>query len=360
MSEILIPPKSPGYQLSTIHYRLNFRLPSATSRGVYTVRDVWYVTVLSGNRWGVGECAPLKGLSCDDMPDYANILTSVCRQTENNGYVNIEALRLYPSILFGLETAFRHLETGSFRLWDTPFSRGETGIHINGLVWMAGYDVMLKQVEEKLTAGFRCIKLKVGAIGFEHELDILAHIRKHFNASEVELRLDANGAFTPDQVMEKLNRLSDYDIHSIEQPIRAGQRDYMAQLAELSPIPIALDEELIGCNTPEDKYKLINHIRPQYIVLKPSLHGGMSGCAEWIKEAKAGGTGYWITSALESNIGLNAIAQWCATLDTSMPQGLGTGALFTNNIGLPLHISYTGNADCRPALCWKETQPSLL
>jgi o-succinylbenzoate synthase len=325
---------SSGYQLAMIHHQLTFRTPAGTSRGVYTTRDVWYVTVFSQGRWGVGECAPLPGLSCDDLPDYEKILASVCRKVEETGRLDEEALRPYPSILFGLETAFRHFETGSFRLWDTPFSRGEAGIPINGLVWMGSYEDMLRQAEEKIEVGFRCIKLKIGAIGFEEELALLRHIRKRFSSHEIELRVDANGAFSPEEAPQKLSRLAELDIHSIEQPIRAGQLSEMARLTAQSPIPIALDEELIGYHRVEDKQRLLDAIRPHYIVLKPSLHGGFSGCREWIEEARRRHIGWWITSALESHIGLNAISQWCATLDNPLPQGLGTGEIYN-----PSHLS---------------------
>jgi o-succinylbenzoate synthase len=340
--------------LSIIHYQLNFRHPAGTSRGVYTTRDVWYVTVFSHGRWGVGECAPLPALSCDALPEYEQMLAAICRQIEETGCLDVEALRPYPSILFGLETAFRHFETGSFRLWDTPFSRGQAGIPINGLIWMADYAHMLKQMESKIQAGFRCIKLKIGAIRFEDEWALLRHIRRHFTSNDIELRLDANGAFTPAEALDKINRLAEWDIHSIEQPIQAGQWEEMAYLAAQSPIPIALDEELIGCYRLEDKRRLLDVVRPQYIVLKPSLHGGVSGCGEWIEEASRRQVGWWITSALESNIGLNAIAQWCATFNNPLPQGLGTGALFTNNIALPIQLSAADSLVASPALWWKE------
>jgi hypothetical protein len=257
-------------------------------------------------------------------------------------------------MLFGLETAFRHFETGSFKLWDTPFSRGEAGIPINGLIWMADYANMLKQVESRIQAGYRCIKLKIGAIRFEDEWTLLRHIRRHFTNNDIELRLDANGAFTPAEALDKINRLAEWDIHSIEQPVRAGQWEEMAYLAALSPIPIALDEELIGCCRLEDKQRLLDVVCPQYIVLKPSLHGGVSGCAEWIEEARRRQIGWWLTSALESNIGLNAIAQWSATFNNPLPQGLGTGTLFTNNIALPVQLSVSGSPVASPALWWKK------
>jgi o-succinylbenzoate synthase len=289
-------------------------------------------------RIGLGECAPLPNLSCDDLPEYEEILKAACHRLEETGELDKEALRPYPSILFGLETALQHYNANSFALWDTPFSRGERGIPINGLIWMGDYAQMYHQIEKKMELEFRCIKLKIGAINFEEELSLLRHIRKHFTAREVELRVDANGAFAPENALSKLNRLAELDIHSIEQPIRAGQWEEMARLTKESPIPIALDEELIGCNSLAEKAELLRKISPQYIILKPSLHGGICGCTEWINEATNQNIGWWITSALESNIGLNAIAQWCATLPTTLPQGLGTGMLFTDNVEMPLYI----------------------
>lgn len=243
-------------------------------------------------------------------------------------------------MLFGLETALLNLKNGD-RLFDTAFSRGETGIPINGLVWMGNHEEMLCRMEEKLASGFRCIKLKIGAIDFDQELDLIRRIRDRFSFHEVELRVDANGAFPYDEALYKLELLSQYNIHSIEQPIKAGQWAYMADLCRESPLPIALDEELIGVNDPEMKRHLLNIIKPRYIILKPSLHGGMAGCREWIKTARDLGIGSWITSALESNIGLNAIAQFASSVygdHITMPQGLGTGQLFTDNIPMPLEI----------------------
>lgn len=319
---------------------LHFKQPAGTSRGVYTTRRVWYLHLTSDSqpgREGIGECAPLPNLSCDDLPHYEQLLSSLCQEAAQSG-IDYERLRPYPSILFGLETAFRHFERGTASLWDTPFSRGEQGIPINGLIWMGSYTQMLSQIEAKMQAGFRCIKLKIGAINFEEELSLLKIIRRHFSAKEIELRVDANGAFSPAEALEKLQRLSELDLHSIEQPIRAGQWDSMARLSQLSPLPIALDEELIGVHSTSRKKELLETIHPQYIILKPSLHGGLRGSQEWIAAASQLGIGWWITSALESNIGLNAIAQWCATLHNPLPQGLGTGALFTDNIPMPLEV----------------------
>lgn len=329
------------YTIKIVPRRLHFKQPAGTSRGSYTTRDVWYLHLTSDkypDRVGIGECAPLPKLSCDDVPEYELVLARICNEVAGQGGFSVESLRDYPSILFGLETAFRHLERGSLDLWDTPFSRGEAGIPINGLIWMGDYKKMLEQIETKMTTGFRCIKLKIGAINFEEELALLRFIRSHFSAKEVELRVDANGAFAPVDAMEKLKRLAELDLHSIEQPIRAGQWEDMARLTAETPLPIALDEELIGMNIPERKQCLLDSVHPQYIILKPSLHGGMAGGSEWIREAEKRNIGWWITSALESNIGLNAIAQWCATFNNPLPQGLGTGALFTDNVDMPLEV----------------------
>lgn len=328
---------------------LHFKQPAGTSRGVYTIRKIWLIHLSDGQREGVGECAPLPDLSCDAGPDYREALEKVCAEFCSQGHNGdspqcvlsmIPELRDYPSMLFGLETALLNLERGD-RLFDTAFSRGEAGIPINGLVWMGSYEEMLQRMEQKLEQGFRCVKLKIGAIDFDKELDLVKRIRERFSFHEVELRLDANGAFPFEEALYKLELLSQYAIHSIEQPIKAGQWAYMAELCRESPLPIALDEELIGVNDPEMKRHMLNVIKPRYIILKPSLHGGMQGCREWISTAKEQGIGSWITSALESNIGLNAIAQFASDVygdAIRMPQGLGTGQLFTDNIDMGLVI----------------------
>ena len=321
---------------------LHFKQPAGTSRGVYTTRKIWLVRLSDGEREGVGECAPLPDLSCDAMEDeeYRSILNRVCEEFCERQELDNDSWRQYPSMLFGLETAWLNMTNGD-RLFDTAFSRGEVGIPINGLVWMGSYEEMLKRMEEKLEKGFRCVKLKIGAIDFDQELDLVKRIRERFSHHEVELRLDANGAFKYEEALYKLELLSQYAIHSIEQPIKAGQWAYMAELCRESPLPIALDEELIGVNDPEMKRHMLNIIKPRYIILKPSLHGGMQGCREWIETAKDMGIGSWITSALESNIGLNAIAQFASDVygdHITMPQGLGTGQLFTDNIDMGLEI----------------------
>ena len=330
---------------------LHFKQPAGTSRGVYTERRIWLVTVTDGEAVGRGECAPLPDLSCDARVDYGEVLRGFCDQLEQTGEIDYEAMRDFPSMLFGLETALlevrgKRLEVKGKRsglpiLFDTAFCRGEVGIPINGLVWMGNYEEMLQRMEQKLEQGFRCVKLKIGAIDFNQELDLVKRIRDRFSHHDVELRLDANGAFAYDEALYKLELLSQYAIHSIEQPIKAGQWAFMAELCRESPLPIALDEELIGVNDPDMKSHMLNIIKPAYIVLKPSLHGGMMGCREWIAAARQHDVGSWITSALESNVGLNAIAGFCSSVygdNITMPQGLGTGQLFTDNISMPLEI----------------------
>ena len=329
------------FSIEIIPHRLKFKRPAGTSRGVYQEHRVWYVLLrdtADPSHCGIGECAPLPGLSCDDDDSYAETLAAFCRLTEEKQWVDTEMLRNYPSILFGLETALQQYRQHSWQLWKSPFSRGEKGITINGLIWMDDYPSMLQQMASLLARGFHCIKLKIGAIDFEKELALLRMIRSSHAANEVELRVDANGAFSSSDAAAKLERLAELEIHSIEQPIPAGQWQEMARLCASSRLPVALDEELIGIADPAKKRALLETIRPRYIILKPSLHGGISGCSEWISLANELGIGWWITSALESNIGLNSIAQWCATLGNTLSQGLGTGTLYTNNIPLPLEI----------------------
>ena len=329
------------FKTRVIPYTLQFKRPAGTSRGVYHDHKVWYVIVYDEtdpNRWGIGECAPLFDLSCDYDTNYEKTLRSFCLELEKTGKLEPELLRGYPSILFGLETAMQHYEAGCFKLWNTSFASSEKGIPINGLIWMGDYDYMFGQVKTKIEQRFRCIKLKIGAINFEDELNLLRYIRKHFSADQITLRVDANGGFSPNHALEKLKQLAELDLHSIEQPIKAGQWERMAELCDKTPLPIALDEELIGVNEFLDKKELLDVINPQYIILKPTLHGGIYGATEWIEFARSKQIDWWITSALESNIGLNCIAQWCATFDNPLPQGLGTGMLYTNNIDMPLEI----------------------
>ena len=308
---------------------LHFKQPAGTSRGVYTTRRIWLITATdeAGRVTGVGECAPLPQLSCDDIPNYAEELRSFCDEVERTGEIPYEALRPYPSMLFGLESVMPN-----------PNPQTPTPIPINGLVWMGTFEEMHQRIEEKLAAGFHCVKLKIGAIDWDREIALIRFIRERYSREQIELRVDANGGFSVDEAMSRLEELAKYDIHSIEQPIRQHQWAEMASLCQHSPLPIALDEELIGVNDPEEKVRLLDTIRPQYIILKPSLHGGMRGSEEWIRLARERGIGSWITSALESNIGLYAIARFTMQMygpDITMPQGLGTGQLFTDNIELP-------------------------
>lgn len=327
---------------------LHFKEAAGTSRGVYTTHLSYYIKVEQDGIAGVGECSALPDLSCDAMPEtrYEALLGKVCGFVEQTGGIPYEMLRPFPSVLFGLETAFAQLDAGgSWALSSTPFARGEESIPINGLVWMGTFEEMYGRLEAKLRAGFHCVKLKIGAIDFNSELDLVRHIREHFTPEQIELRVDANGGFTPDNAMQRLEALSQYHIHSIEQPIRQHQWRDMACLCRQSPLPIALDEELIGVNNLAQKERLLDEIRPQYIVLKPSLHGGMQGCREWIEMAHERGIGSWITSALESNVGLNAVAHLCADVygpHITMPQGLGTGLLYTDNIPSPLVLRGDG------------------
>lgn len=330
------------YRIDIEERLLHFKQPAGTSRGVYTTRRSWFLTLSDdAGRRGVGECAPLPNLSCDDIPDYGEKLRAVCDQFCSSAVIDYDRLRPFPSMLFGLETALQNLHAGSAKLFETPFGRGEEGIPINGLVWMGTFEEMLSRMEEKMRAGFRCIKLKIGAIDFEQELSLIRRIREQFTKEQIELRVDANGAFKPEEALRRLEQLARYDLHSIEQPIRQGQWDQMARLCRESPLPIALDEELIGVNSRSSKEELLDVISPAYIILKPSLHGGMTGTKEWISMARQRGIGSWITSALESNVGLNAIAHLTALVYGShiaMPQGLGTGLLFTDNIDMPIEI----------------------
>ena len=330
------------YSLEIKRKLLHFKQPAGTSRGGYTTRKLWFIIIKDNEEgtFGVGECAPLPALSCDDIPDYENVLKKICNDFIETGILNHKALQKYPSIHFAMETALLHLRSGSMRFWDTPFSQGNEGITINGLIWMGSFDEMYHRIETKLADGFHCVKLKIGAIDFNKEIELIEFIRSKFSKEKIELRVDANGAFNENEALEKLNILSSYELHSIEQPIKAGSWKSMSYLCKESPLPIALDEELIGINSKEKKAELLDTIKPQYIILKPSLHGGLYGCEEWIHLAKERGIGFWATSALESNIGLNAIAQWCATIPHALPQGLGTGLLFTDNIESPLYINH--------------------
>lgn len=326
-------------------YSLLFKSPSGTSRGVLTEKETYFVRMMDDakpDEIGVGECAVFKGLSADDVPDYEKVLDDACWNFDAYKDDFRERFKKYPSIVMGLETAFADLQNGGRQMpFPSDFTKGKGEIVINGLVWMGDRDFMMKQIEDKLAAGFSCIKMKIGAINFDDELKLLASVRERFGADKVTLRVDANGAFSADEAMEKLDRLASLEIHSIEQPIKAGQTEALAQICKMSPLPIALDEELIGIFERDEKARLLDVVKPQFLVLKPSLHGGFCGSEEWIELAKERGIGWWITSALESNVGLNAIAQWTYKFNVAIPQGLGTGQLFTNNV--PSKLSLCGD-----------------
>jgi len=320
-------------------HTLVFNRPAGTSRGVLNIKDSYFIklTHTSNKIIAWGECGVLKGLSYDDRSGYEEKLTEVCSNINNAQNYLISGLKEWPSIYFGLEMALRDYETGGNRhLFQNKFTAGIKPIPINGLIWMGSYDFMHAQIQEKLSQGFKCLKLKIGALNFSKEVALLKLIRKNFSADQLELRVDANGAFNPLDVREKLVELSQFNLHSIEQPIAVNQWTQMTELCAQNIIPIALDEELIGITDITTKRNLLEQIKPQYIILKPSLIGGFKGSLEWINLAKRANINWWVTSALESNLGLNAIAQWTASLDNDLPQGLGTGNLYNNNIPSPL------------------------
>ncbi len=321
-------------------YILDFKLPSGTSRGVLTQKETWFIVLENEGKKGIGECGLLRGLSIDDRPDYEDKLKWVCENIHLGEQELWEVLIEFPSIQFGVEMAFQSLASENpFILFPSEFTKGQKTILINGLVWMGDEVFMKQQIQEKLSDGFRCIKLKIGAVDFEVELELLRFIRQNFPPEMMEIRVDANGAFDSNIALYKLNQLSEFKLHSIEQPIQKNNTDTMSELCKSTPVPIALDEELIGVFLMEEKEALLQKIQPQYIILKPSFVGGFRGTKEWITVAEKHNIGWWITSALESNIGLNAIAQWTFLQPNSMPQGLGTGALYTNNFDCPLQVS---------------------
>jgi o-succinylbenzoate synthase len=326
---------------ATYHkYILHFKQPSGTSRGVLSDKETWFLVLEDNGKKGIGECGILRGLSADDRPDYEAKLQWVCENIHLGAEKLWEALMEFPSIQFGVEMAFLSLQSENpFVLLPSKFTSGEASMVINGLVWMGDEAFMKRQIEEKIEQGFRCIKLKIGAIDFEKEKALLHFIRQNFDAETMEIRVDANGAFSENDALDKINQITGFQIHSIEQPIQKNKTDTMSVLCENTQLPIALDEELIGVFAVADKEALLQKVRPQYIILKPSFIGGFRGTAEWIALAEKYQIGWWITSALESNIGLNAIAQFTFLQNNPMPQGLGTGALFTNNFESPLQVS---------------------
>lgn len=333
-------------------YILNFKRPSGTSRGVLTTKETWLLSITDKDKKGIGECGILRSLSIDDRPDYEDKLKWVCE----NIHLGVEQLWSnlieFPSIQFGVEMAFKSLRsTDPFVLFPSEFTEGTAPIPINGLVWMGDKSFMKEQIFRKIEDGFRCIKMKIGAIDFNAELDLLKYIRTQFNADEIEIRVDANGAFSAVESLEKLKQLSDFELHSIEQPITRGQWQEMADLCSRSPVPIALDEELLGIDTVTKKQQLIQTIQPHFLIFKPSLIGGYKGTDQWIELTEREGISWWITSALESNVGLNAISQWTYTKQPLLPQGLGTGGLYTNNFESSLYVEQ-GKIWYNPEVFW--------
>jgi o-succinylbenzoate synthase len=333
-------------------YNLQFKLPATTSRGTLTQRHTYYILVQALHQplvYGIGEASPLAGLSIDDRPDLEEKIAQLCHQITGIeiGETQNELLDFaeefvpddMPSLRFALETALLDLTNGGSRIiFQNDFSAGVKQLIINGLIWMDDIEKMQEQIEEKIKLGFRCIKMKIGALDFDNEIQCIKKIRQHYTTEQITIRVDANGAFSPSEALDKLKLLADLGVHSIEQPIRAGQEELMAKLCKYSPLPIALDEELISKSSEQQRLDLLEIIHPAYIILKPTLLGGFRNSAKWIELAESLQIGWWFTSALESNIGLNAISQFTAEYNNSLPQGLGTGALYHNNIPSPLRL----------------------
>lgn len=333
-------------------HTLIFKNPSGTSRGVLLKKDSWFLILSKDRKSGIGECSILKGLSYDDHPDFEKTLAMLCNQI-TRGETLLD-LTSWPAIKMGYEMALLSLKgIHSYELFPSFFSKGSKSIPINGLVWMGSYDFMKQQIDALLSKGFNCIKIKIGALDFDEELRLIAQLRKRYDAKTISIRVDANGAFLFSEALSKLQKLSAFRLHSIEQPIATKQWENMAFLCKKTPIPIALDEELIGVFSKALQIQMLDQICPQYLVFKPTLLGGFSSTLQWLSLAKEKGIDWWITSALESNIGLNAIAQFTFLKNISLPQGLGTGSLFTNNIESPLVIKkgclWTDNS-----ISWKQ------
>jgi o-succinylbenzoate synthase len=339
---------------ATYHkYILDFKRPSGTSRGVLIQKETWFLVIEKEEKKGIGECGILRGLSIDDRSDYEEMLQWVCKNIHLGKNLLWEALLEFPSIQFGVEMAFQSLESKNpFLLFPSAFTQGEKSIPINGLIWMGDAQNMKQQIEEKLAQGFNCIKLKIGAIDFDKEVELLSYIRQNFTPKQIEIRVDANGAFSEIDALSKLDKLSGYQLHSIEQPIQKNNTASMSMLCKKSKIDIALDEELIGVFSYQEKENLLLKVKPQYIILKPSFIGGFRGTNEWIAIAEKHEIKWWITSALESNIGLNAIAQFTFLKQNDIHQGLGTGGLFTNNFNCPLEVN-KGQLFYNPDLKWE-------
>ncbi|MBH45697.1 MAG: o-succinylbenzoate synthase [Flavobacteriaceae bacterium] len=320
-------------------YMMKFKVPGGTSRGVLTEKETWFLFLESGEKIGVGECGLFRGLSHDDSPDFEIYLRTFCDRINQKDEIDKTFLKSFPSIQIGYEMASLSLKSeDSFTIFPSAFTGGKETIPINGLIWMGDKHHMNSQIQEKIGQGFDCLKLKIGVLHFEEELTLIKDIRTIYGADQLMIRVDANGAFKPSEALSRLKSLANLDIHSIEQPIAAGNHEALYELCERTPLPIALDEELIGVVEKKKKADLLDNIAPQYLILKPSLLGGFKACEEWISLAEERSIDWWVTSALESNIGLNAIAQWTFSLNFNGHQGLGTGGLFTNNFNCPLEV----------------------
>ncbi len=326
-------------RLAYAPYILNFKFPAGTSRGILTEKPTFFIKVFDEadpSKFGIGECSVFPGLSPEADGNYGYKLIELLANMALGKETDLSG---YSSIVFGLEQALRDFAGGCRHIYfPSEFTQGHQTIEINGLVWMGDFDEMIERIDEKVEKGFHCIKLKIGAIDWKKEVDMIEYIRKKYSDSTLQIRVDANGGFTMDNALPRLKRLADLGVHSIEQPIPAGMPELMAFLCQVSPLKIALDESLIGVYGKENKENLLDTVNPAFVILKPSLCGGFSGAEEWIRLAEERGIGWWVTSALESNVGLNAFAQWTATLKTTIPQGLGTGALYTNNFECPLRL----------------------
>ncbi len=340
-----------------IPYTLRFKRPAGTSRGILTEKQTYFLILEKDGKRGIGEIALFRGLSAEDKPDFEKTLQKLKKFIFLPLKNLLEEFKNHSSIIFGLEQAILSLHSEDpFLLFPSAFTAGKEPISINGLIWMGDQSFMLRQIDEKIAQGFHVIKMKIGALDFATELKILAYIREHFSDKDLEIRVDANGAFSPRDAFQKLEQLAEFDLHSIEQPIGPGQWEDLARLCEISPVPIALDEELIGKPLDFDRRAFLELMRPHYIILKPSLHGGMTGSDAWIDAAENTGTGWWITSALESNIGLNALAQYAFFKGVERPQGLGTGSLFVNNFPSPLYVK-SGALHYNPTETWEIPLP---
>lgn len=326
-------------RLAYAPYILKFKHPAGTSRGVLTEKPTFFIKVFDEkdpSKFGIGECSVFPGLSPEADGNYGYKLVELLA---NMALGKETDLSRHSSILFGLEQALRDFAGGCRHIYfPSRFTEGESSIEINGLIWMGNFEEMMARIDEKVEQGFHCIKIKIGAIDWKKEVEMIEYLRKRYSDTELEIRVDANGGFSMDNALPRLKRLADLGVHSIEQPIPAGEPELMAFLSQVSPLPIALDESLIGVYGRSAKSELLDEVKPAYVILKPSLCGGFSGAEEWIRLAEERGIGWWVTSALESNVGLNALAQWTATLGNPLPQGLGTGALYTNNFECPLRL----------------------